>query len=137
MTLIHSDPDIRSLLKSARTIAVVGLSANPARDSFRVADYMRLQGYAIIPVNPSITSVMDLSAYPTLESVPGHIDIVNIFRRPEFVPPIVDAAIRLHAGAVWMQLGVGHEGAARKAATAGLTVVMERCIMVEHRRLAI
>jgi predicted CoA-binding protein len=114
---------------------VVGLSDKPDRDSYMVAQYLQTHGYEIVPVNPSIEQVLGCKAYKTLAEVPGHIDIVDVFRRSEAVPPIVDEAIRLKAGAVWMQLGVTHEEAAKKAAAAGLTVVQGKCIKVEHRRL--
>ncbi len=135
MTLLSADPDIRKLLTASHTIAVVGLSNNPSRASNRVSRYMQRAGYTIIPVNPSITEALGVRAYPDLTSVPGPVDIVNVFRRPEFIPDIVDAAIAIGAKAVWMQLGIIHEAAARRASEAGLQVVMDQCIMVEHSRL--
>ncbi len=134
MPLITSDSDIDRLLGAARTIAVVGLSANPGRDSYRVSRYMQQQGYAIIPVNPTVEEALGERSVPDLETIGRPVDIVNVFRRPEHVPAIVEAAIRTGARAVWMQLGVIHEAAARRAAEAGLTVVMDRCLLVEHRR---
>jgi uncharacterized protein len=127
--------EVRDLLKRAKRIAVVGLSDKPDRDSFVVARYMMQQGYEIIPVNPAIEQVLGHKAYKALSEVPGLIDIVNIFRKSEAVPPIVEEAIALKAGAVWMQLGVVHEQAAEKAQAAGLLVVQSKCIKVEHARL--
>jgi predicted CoA-binding protein len=128
---------IPELLRSARTIAVVGLSSKAARASFGVSRYMQHCGYRIIPVNPLETEVLGEKAYARLEDVPEPIDIVDIFRRSEYVPGIVDSAIRVGAGAVWMQEGIVNEEAAEKARLAGLTVVMDRCILKEHSRLAL
>jgi predicted CoA-binding protein len=126
---------IRDLLKTARVIAVVGLSNRKYRPSFSVSEYMQRAGYRIIPVNPNETSVLGEKAYASLEDVPGEIDIVDIFRRSEFVPEIVEQAIRVGAKSIWMQEGVVHEEAAARARAAGLTVVMDRCILKEHQRL--
>jgi predicted CoA-binding protein len=126
---------VAELLGSARTIAVVGLSSRPTRPSFGVSEYMQSQGYRIIPVNPRETEVLGETAYPDLDAVPESVDIVDVFRRPEHVPAIVDAAIRKGARAVWLQEGIAHEEAARKARAAGLFVVENRCILKEHRRL--
>jgi len=126
-------PDaIAELLRSARKIAVVGLSASPLRPSHGVAAYMQGQGYTIIPVNPEITGALGEKAYASLLDVPEKIDVVNIFRRSEHVPPIVDQAIQLKVAAIWMQEGVIHEQAAEKARRAGIFVVMDRCILKEH-----
>ena len=127
---------ISEILRMGRTIAVVGLSAKRYRPSYGVAEYMQRAGYRIIPVNPHETEVLGEKCYPDLESVPEPIDIVDIFRRSEFVPEIVEAAIRKGAKAIWMQEGVIHEEAARRAKEAGLAVVMDRCILKDHRRLA-
>ncbi len=127
---------IAEVLHSARTIAVVGLSSKRYRPSYGVAEYLKRSGYRIIPVNPLETEVLGERAYPDLDSVPDAIDIVDIFRRSEFVPQIVEAAIRKGAHAIWMQEGVIHEPAARRAEAAGLAVVMDRCILKDHRRLA-
>ncbi|MBV8903418.1 MAG: CoA-binding protein [Acidobacteriia bacterium] len=124
------------ILQSARTIAVVGLSGKRYRPSYGVAEYLKRSGYRIIPVNPEEAEVLGEKCYPDLDSVPGEIDVVDIFRRSEFVPEIVEAAIRKGAKAVWMQEGVIHEEAAQHAREAGLTVVMDRCILKDHRRLA-
>jgi predicted CoA-binding protein len=123
------------LLRSARTIAVVGLSSRRTRPSFGVAEYLQRAGYRIIPVNPRETEVLGETCYPDLDAVPQPVDIVDIFRRPEHVPQIVEAAIRVGAKAVWMQEGVVHEEAAAQARAAGLAVVMDRCILKDHRRL--
>ena len=126
---------IAEILRVGRTIAVVGLSAKRYRPSYGVAEYMQRAGYRIIPVNPHETEVLGEKCYPDVESVPEPIDIVDIFRRSEFVPEIVEAAIRKGAKVVWMQEGVVHEEAARRAREAGLEVVMDRCILKDHRRL--
>jgi predicted CoA-binding protein len=126
---------IPDLLRRSRTIAVVGLSSKRFRPSYGVAEYMQEQGYRIIPVNPNESEVLGEKTYRSIEDVPEHIDIVDIFRRSEFVGPIVESAIRVGANAVWMQEGVVHEEAAQKARDAGLAVVMDRCILKEHMRL--
>jgi predicted CoA-binding protein len=123
------------ILRSAHTIAVVGLSGKRFRPSFGVAEYMQRAGYRIIPVNPVETEVLGEKAYPDLDSVPEPIDIVDIFRRSEHVPAIVEAAVRKGARAIWMQEGVVHEDAARRAEAAGLAVAMDRCILKDHRRM--
>jgi uncharacterized protein len=127
---------IGQVLDSARTIAVVGLSGKRYRPSYGVAEYMKRSGYRIIPVNPNETEVLGERCYPDLDSIPEPIDIVDIFRRAEFVPAIVEAAIRKGAKAIWMQEGVVHEEAARRGEAAGLMVAMDRCILKDHRRLA-
>jgi uncharacterized protein len=126
---------IAELLTGAKTIAVVGLSSRRARPSYGVSEYMQGAGYRIVPVNPQESEVLGEKAYPDLDSVPVPVDIVDIFRRPEFVPELVEAAIRIGAKAVWMQEGVVHEEAAERARAAGLTVVMDRCILKEHRKM--
>jgi len=134
-----SQPDpIANLLKRARTIAVVGLSDNPMRPSYGVSACMQSHGYRIIPVNPRIKSCLGEKSYASLLDIPKKdasekIDIVNIFRRPEYVEEIVDQAIQLKVPAVWMQEEVIHEKAAEKARVAGIFVVMDRCILKEHR----
>jgi uncharacterized protein len=127
---------ISEILHSARTIAVVGLSGKRYRPSYGVAEYLKRSGYRIIPVNPMETSVLGEKSYPDLDSVPEPIDLVDIFRRSEYVPEIVEAAIRKGAKAIWMQESVIHEAAAARAEAAGLAVVMDRCILKDHRRLA-
>jgi uncharacterized protein len=128
----QTDP-VAELLRHAKTIAVVGLSNNPLRASHGVSAYMQDQGYRIIPVNPHIESCLGEKAYASLTEVPGKIDIVNIFRRPEFVEEVVDRAIQLKVPAIWMQEEVIHEKAAEKARKAGIFVVMDLCILKEHR----
>jgi predicted CoA-binding protein len=123
------------MLRSSKTIAVAGLSSRRFRPSYGVSQYMQDQGYRIIPVNPNETQVLGEKAYASIEDVPEKIDIVNIFRRSEFVMPLVEAAIRIGARAVWMQEDVVNEEAAAKARAAGLTVVMDRCILKEHRAM--
>ena len=129
--------NIANVLRSSRTIAVVGLSSKRYRPSFGVAEYMQSSGYRIIPVNPFETEVLGEKSYAELDRVPGSVDIVDIFRRSEFVLEVVEAAIRIGARAIWMQEGVVHEDAAAKARAAGLEVVMDRCILKEHRRLLV
>lgn len=135
-SLPQPDP-IGELLKRSKTIAVVGLSCNPLRPSHGVSAYMQSHGYRIIPVNPQISECLGEKAYASLldipeKSIPDKIDIVNIFRRPEFVEKIVDQAIQLKVPAIWMQEEVVHEKAAEKARQAGIFVVMDRCILKEH-----
>jgi predicted CoA-binding protein len=127
---------IAEILHTSRTIAVVGLSGKRYRPSYGVAEYLKRAGYRIIPVNPMESSVLGEQSYPDLDSVPEPVDLVDIFRRSEFVPDIVEAAIRKGAKAIWMQEGVIHEAAAARAEAAGLAVVMDRCILKDHRRLA-
>jgi len=128
-----ADP-ITEILKTYKTIAVVGLSSNPMRPSFGVTEYMQGAGYRIIPVNPNESEVLGEKSYPRLEDVPEKIEIVDIFRRQEEVAAVVDSAIRVGARVVWMQLGVENETAAEKARAAGLVVVEDACILVEHKR---
>jgi hypothetical protein len=125
---------ITELLKTAKTIAVVGLSDSAMRPSFGVSEYMRAQGYRIIPVNPTLQEWLGEKAYASLLDVPGKIDIVDVFRRSESVPDIVDQAIQIKAPAIWLQEGVIHEEAAERARKAGIFVVMDLCILKEHRR---
>jgi predicted CoA-binding protein len=131
-SLPDSDP-IADLLKRSRTIAVVGLSNSPLRPSHGVSAYMQTQGYRIIPVNPKIHGSLGEKSYVSLLDVPEKIDIVNVFRRPEFVEEIVDQAVRLKVPAIWMQESVIHEKAAEKARQAGMFVIMDRCILKEHK----
>jgi predicted CoA-binding protein len=131
-SLLQSDP-IAELLKRSKTIAVVGLSANPLRPSHGVSAYMQSHGYRIIPVNPNIEECLGEKAYAKLLDVPDRIDIVDIFRRSEFVEEVVNQAIQLKVPAIWMQEDVIHEKAAEKARKAGIFVVMDRCILKEYR----
>lgn len=127
------DP-IGQLLTTARTVAVVGCSAKPERDSHRVAAYLQRAGYRMIPVNPGLDEVLGEQCYPDLASIPGDvaIDIVDVFRRSDAVPPIAEAAIERGARALWLQLGVSNPEAERRAAEAGLIVISDRCIKIEH-----
>jgi predicted CoA-binding protein len=135
MNQMSQSPDpITDLLKRAKNIAVVGLSSSPLRPSYGVSAYLQGQGYRIIPVNPEIKGALGEKAYASLSEVPEKIDIVDVFRRSEFVPEVVDEAIKLKVPAIWLQEGVIHEAAAQKARKAGLLVVMDRCILKEHRK---
>jgi uncharacterized protein len=128
-----ADP-IFEILTKYKTIAVVGLSSNPARPSYGVTEYMQSSGYQIIPVNPNETDVLGEPSYASLDEIPQKIEIVDVFRRPDDVPPVVDAAIKIGAKVIWMQQGITNEPAAEKARAAGITVVMDACILVEHKR---
>jgi len=130
-----ADP-ILEILKKYKTIAVVGLSSNPARPSYEVAEYMQRVGYKLIPVNPNEKEVLGEKSYARLEDVPEKIEIVDIFRRAEDVPPVVESAITVGAKVVWMQLGIENAEAAERARAAGLIVVEDACIFVEHRKRA-
>ncbi len=130
-----ADP-IESILKSYKTIAVVGLSSNPMRPSHGVAEYLQSVGYRIIPVNPNESEVLGEKSYARLEDVPERIEIVEVFRRAEEVPPVVESAIRVGAKVVWMQLGIVNEAAAEKARAAGLIVIEDACMFIEHRKRA-
>jgi predicted CoA-binding protein len=135
--IAHPGTDaILELLNKYRTIAVVGLSSNPMRPSFGVTEYMQEAGYRIIPVNPNETEVLGEHSYARLEDVPEKIDIVNVFRRTEDVPPVVESAIRIGAKVVWMQSGIENQAASEMARAAGLVVIEDACILVEHRRRA-
>jgi len=127
---------IQDVLQRSKTIAVVGLSNSPLRPSHGVSAYMQMQGYRIVPVNPDVDFVLGEKSYRSLLEVPEPIDIVDIFRRSEFVPEIVNQAIAKKASAIWMQEGVVHEEAAQKARQAGLVVVMDKCILKEHRKIS-
>ncbi len=135
--LTSESEQITELLQKSKAIAVVGLTDGPPRPSYGVSSYMQSQGYRIIPVNPNITQSLGEKAYASLLDVPEEIDIVNIFRRSEFVPEVVEQAIQLKVPAIWMQEGVVHEEAAEAARKAGIFVVMDRCILKEHRRLLV
>ncbi len=129
------DETLRQALLGARNIAVVGLSDNPSRPSYGVARYLQSQGYRIIPVNPNITEVLGEQAYPDLISIPDVVDMVDIFRRSDQVAPHVDEAISKGVLTIWMQIGVVDQESARRATEAGITVIMDRCALVEHQRL--
>ena len=128
--------DMAHLLAECRTVAVVGLSPKPHRDSFAVSQYMQAHGWRIVPINPNASSILGETAYPSLTEAARHhrIELVNVFRNSEEVPPVVDEAIAIGAQAVWLQMGVVNDMAAEKARGAGMRVVQDRCLMVEHRR---
>jgi len=124
--------NIPDIIKNYKRIAVVGLSGKPERDSYRVAELMKESGYTVIPVNPGLDSVLGEKCYPTLRDVPGEIDLVDVFRRPEYAEAIVDQAIEKGAKAIWFQLGIVNREAAQKALKHGLQVVMDRCWSIEY-----
>jgi len=125
----------RKILKESKTIAVVGLSPQPKKYSHKVAKYLKNQGYKIIPVNPTIEEVLGEKSYPNLTAVPEPVDIIDIFRRPEFVPDIVREAIKIKAKVVWMQEGISNPQAAEEALKSGLKVVQNKCLMKEHKKM--
>jgi uncharacterized protein len=125
---------IADLLRTSRTIAVVGLSPSQDRPSYRVARYLHAKGYRVLPVNPNIQSWKGMQAYPSLDDIEEPVDIVNVFRRPQHVPDLVEQAIRIGARAIWLQLGIHHDEPARRGEEAGLIVVQDRCISVEHSK---
>jgi hypothetical protein len=134
--ILQPDDDaVRALLQRARRIAVVGLSPKPHRDSHRVARYMQQQGYEIVPVYPREERILGAAVHRRIQDVPGGVDLVDVFRRSEALLEVVDDALAARAPALWFQLGCVHEEAARRAVAAGATVVMDRCLMVEHARL--
>ena len=137
--MVLSDEEMRRLLTSTHTIAVVGLSDKPERDSNEVARYLKAHGYRIVPVNPMLTEVLGERAYPSVSAIPAdlHVDLVDIFRRSDQVPPVVDEALARGVGAIWMQLGVEHPAASDRARERGAAVVENLCIMQQHRRLGI
>jgi predicted CoA-binding protein len=130
-----SEANKRQILETVKTIAVVGLSSREGRPAYYVPAYMQRAGYRIIPVNPKLEEALGEPAYPDLQTVPEPVDMVLIFRRSEKIPPVVQQAIEIGARVVWMQLGIVNEAAAAKARAAGLAVVMDSCIMLDHRRL--
>ncbi len=133
--IIEEDEDLREILRDARTIAVVGASVQPGRDSNMIAQFLIKQGYEVIPVNPKYTEVLGRQCFPTVASIGRQVDVVDVFRRSKFLEETARDSIQAKASVLWMQLGIENENAARIAADNGLRVVMNRCIMVEHRRL--
>jgi uncharacterized protein len=131
--MLQSVPEITALLRRVRSIAVVGASPNPARASHHVLAYLIEAGYTVFPVNPTVEDVLGKKCYPALAALPEPVDLVDCFRRSEEMPSVVEEAIAIKAGAIWMQQGVIHSVAASRAVAAGLSVVMDRCIMVDHR----
>ncbi|HXF85416.1 MAG TPA: CoA-binding protein [Anaerolineales bacterium] len=132
---MNDDQLLKEILVSARTIASVGVSSNPAKESYGVVEYLKKQGYRIIPVNPTAGEILGEKAYPDLSSIPEKVDVVQVFRKPEDVPPVVEEAIKIGAKVVWMQEGIVNEEAAQRAREAGLQVVMDACMRASHRRL--
>lgn len=132
---MNNDQMMKDILLSAKTIASVGLSSNQEKESYWIVAYLKEQGYRIFPVNPTADKILGEKAYPDLESIPEKIDVVQVFRKPEDVPPVVDSAIKVGAKVVWMQEGIVNEAAAQKAREAGLQVVMDACMRATHRRL--
>jgi predicted CoA-binding protein len=135
MPVVDGNNQVRDILKEARTIAVVGLSDKSWRDSYTVSSFMLARGYAIIPVNPTIDSVFGITAVPSLSAVKAKVDIVNVFRRPEFVPEIVEEAIACRFPTLWLQTGVVHEIAIARAVASGMNVIVDRCIRVAYSLL--
>jgi predicted CoA-binding protein len=132
---MNDDQMLKDILLSTKTIASVGLSSNPGKESYWIVQYLKDQRYHVIPVNPTAGEILGEKAYPDLESVPEQIDVVQVFRKPEDVPPVVESAIKVGAKVVWMQEGIVNEEAAQKARQAGLQVVMDACMRATHRRL--
>lgn len=132
---MNNDDALKEILLSAKTIASVGLSSNQEKESYGVASYLKEQGYRVIPVNPTAAEILGEKAYPDLQSVPEKIDVVQVFRKPEDVPPVVDDAIKAGAKVIWMQEGIVNEEAAQKVRDAGLQVVMDACMRASHKRL--
>ena len=132
---MNTDQMMKDILLSTRTIASVGLSSNPGKESYGIVQYLKSQGYRVIPVNPTAEEILGEKSYPDLESIPEKIDVVQVFRKPEDVPPVVESAIKVGAKTVWMQEGIINEEAAQKAREAGLQVVMDACMRATHRRL--
>ena len=132
---MNNDQTMKDILLSTKTIASVGLSSNPGKESYGIVQYLKSQGYRVIPVNPTAEEILGEKSYPDLESIPEKIDVVQVFRKPEDVPPVVESAIKVGAKAVWMQEGIVNEEAAQNARDAGLQVVMDACMRATHRRL--
>jgi len=132
---MNSDKEMKEILLAAKTIASFGLSSNQEKESYWIVSYLKEQGYRIIPVNPTATEIMGEKVYPTLEAIPDKVDVVQVFRKSEDVPPVVDSAIKIGAKVVWMQEGIVNEAAAQKAREAGLLVVMDACMRATHRQL--
>ena len=133
--MLTNNNEIKKLLTDTKTIAVIGASPKPWRDSWEIATFLQRKGYTVYPVNPKYGEVLGMKCYPDLKSIPAPVDMIDIFRNPDDVEPVIDEAIAVGATSVWMQLGVINEPAAAKAERAGLAVVMDRCIAIEHRAL--
>jgi predicted CoA-binding protein len=132
---MNNDQMMKDILLAAKTVASVGLSSNQEKESYWIVSYLQDQGYRIIPVNPTADEILGEKAYPDLSSIPEKVDLVQVFRKPQDVPPVVDEAINVGAKVVWMQEGIVNEEAAQKAREAGLQVVMDACMRATHRRL--
>ena len=132
---MNDEKMMKEILLSTKTIASVGLSSNPLKASYGVVAYLQARGYRIIPVNPTATEILGEKAYPDLSAIPEKVDVVQVFRRPEDVPPVVEEAIKIGAKVVWMQEGISNEEAAQAAREAGLQVVMDACMRATHQRL--
>ncbi len=130
-----SPEEIKAILNNYKTVAIVGLSPKPERDSHKVAKYLKDNDYRIVPVNPGQKEILGEKCYPNLRAIPFSVDMVDIFRKPQAIPPVVDDAVEIGAKAIWMQLGIAHNRAADKARKAGLAVVMNRCIKIEHMNM--
>ncbi|MBM4326906.1 MAG: CoA-binding protein [Deltaproteobacteria bacterium] len=131
-----ADGELKKLFQEIRTIAVVGLSDNQSKPSNRVAAYLKNKGYKIVPVNPGAEEILGEKSYPDLKSIPVPVDVVDVFRRPEFVPQVAEDAVAIGAKVLWLQEDITHEEAAKKARAAGLTVVQDACMLEEHSRLS-
>ncbi len=129
------ESDLKRILGETKTIAVVGLSADPTKDSHRVAAYLKARGYHIIPINPGAQEILGEKSYPNLESIPERVDVVDVFRRSEHMPEIAEHAVKIGTKVLWMQMGITNEDAAKTAQAGGLEVVQDRCMMAEHSRL--
>lgn len=134
-SILTQDNQIKALIARSKTIAVIGLSPDSTKPSYEVANYLQAHGYKIVPVRPDTDQILGEKAYGSLAEIPFPIDIVDIFRRVEFIPEVVDEAIQVKAKAVWMQLGLKEDQAAKKAVERGLDVVMDRCLLIDHKRL--
>ena len=132
---MNNENEMRDILLSVKTVASFGLSSNQEKESYWIVKYLQEQGYTIVPVNPTAAEILGEKAYPDLESIPGKVDVVQVFRKSEDVPPVVDSAIKIGAKVVWMQEGIVNEEAAQKARDAGLQVVMDACMRAAHRQL--
>ena len=132
---INNDNELKQILRTMKTVASVGVSSSEEKPSYWIFNYLKEHGYQMIPVNPTASEILGAKVYPDLASIPQKIDVVQVFRRPEDVPPVVEQAIRIGAKIVWMQKGIVNEDAAQKAEAAGLKVVMNRCMMETHQRL--
>ncbi len=134
-TVSPTDSDLKNIFVKAKTVAVVGLSPDSQRDSYRVADYLKRKGYRIVPVNPEADEILGEKTYPDLKSIRDPVDVVDVFRRPEYLPEIAEQAVSIGARVLWMQQGIRNDEAASKARGAGLTVIEDRCMMQEFSRL--